>query len=56
MMKSLMKGGVDMFQVLIVDDEASVRTYAELFLDWPSIDCEIAGTAANGQEIGRAHV
>lgn len=39
-----------MFQVLIVDDEASVRTYAELFLDWPSIDCEIAGTAANGQE------
>ena len=39
-----------MFQVLIVDDEDSVRTYAEIFIDWSSIGCEIAGGAANGQQ------
>ena len=39
-----------MFQVLIVDDEASVRSYAEMFIDWPSVDCEIVGGASNGQE------
>lgn len=38
------------FQLLIVDDEATMRKGIAHFMNWESIDCEVAGTASDGQE------
>ena len=38
------------FKLLIVDDEATMRKGIANFINWDSIDCEIAGTASDGIE------
>ncbi len=38
------------FQLLIVDDEATMRKGIANFMNWESIDCNVAGTASDGQE------
>lgn len=39
-----------MYKVLIVDDEAPARELLKLKIDWASINCQVIGTAKNGQE------
>ena len=39
-----------MFKVLVIDDEALVRTGIVFEIDWASIDCMVVGEAANGIE------
>lgn len=39
-----------MLQILIVDDEATVRSGLRYGVDWSAMDCRVAGEAANGQE------
>ncbi|MBC7959099.1 MAG: response regulator [Vallitaleaceae bacterium] len=39
-----------MYHVLIVDDEAPARELLKLKIDWTSINCNVIGTAKNGQE------
>lgn len=38
------------FKLLIVDDEATMRKGISNFMNWDSIDCEVAGTASDGLE------
>lgn len=38
------------FKLLVVDDEATMRKGIANFINWPSIDCEVAGTASDGVE------
>ncbi len=38
------------FKLLIVDDESTMRKGIAEFMNWNSIDCEVAGTAADGLE------
>lgn len=38
------------FQLLIVDDEATMRKGIANFMDWKAIGCEVAGTASDGLE------
>lgn len=38
------------FKLLIVDDEATMRKGIAEFMNWNSIDCEVAGTASDGLE------
>lgn len=38
------------FKLLVVDDEATMRKGIANFINWPSIDCEVAGTASDGIE------
>ncbi|MDO4322721.1 MAG: response regulator [Lachnospiraceae bacterium] len=38
------------FKLLIVDDEATMRKGIANFMNWESIDCEVAGTASDGLE------
>ncbi|TVY03028.1 response regulator [Cohnella terricola] len=37
-------------RILIVDDEQEIREYIASMQEWRKIGCEIAGTAANGEE------
>lgn len=39
-----------MFKILVVDDEAIIRRGIVLGVDWASMDCIVAGEAANGIE------
>ena len=39
-----------MTRVLIVEDEELIRKGIVLTVDWKSLDCEVAGEAANGEE------
>lgn len=44
-------GEYDMtFKLLIVDDESTMRKGIAEFMNWNSIDCEVAGTASDGLE------
>ena len=36
------------FKLLVVDDEAIMRNGIANFIDWDSLDCQVAGTAGNG--------
>ena len=36
------------FKLLVVDDEAIMRKGIANFIDWDSLDCQVAGTAGNG--------
>lgn len=38
------------FKLLIVDDESTMRKGIAEFMNWNSIDCEVAGTASDGLE------
>ncbi len=38
------------FKLLIVDDEATMRRGIANYMNWASIDCEVAGTASDGAE------
>ena len=38
------------FQLLIVDDESTMRKGISNFMNWESIGCEVAGTASDGIE------
>ncbi|MEZ3468025.1 MAG: DUF4869 domain-containing protein [Schaedlerella sp.] len=38
------------FKLLVVDDEAIMRKGIANFIDWDSLDCQVAGTAGNGIE------
>ncbi|MDO4273595.1 MAG: response regulator [Eubacteriales bacterium] len=38
------------FKLLVVDDEATMRKGIANFINWSSIDCEVAGTASDGVE------
>ncbi len=38
------------FKLLVVDDEATMRKGIANFMNWSSIDCQIAGTASDGLE------
>lgn len=38
------------FKLLVVDDEAIMRKGISNFMNWESIDCEVAGTASDGLE------
>lgn len=38
------------FKLLIVDDEATMRKGIANFMNWSSIECEVAGTACDGVE------
>ena len=38
------------FKLLVVDDEAIMRKGIANFIDWDSLDCNVAGTAGNGIE------
>ena len=42
--------GTRKFQILIVDDELMVRSAVRNLIDWESINCRVAGEAANGKE------
>ncbi|BFT70674.1 response regulator [Paenibacillus sp. P36] len=39
-----------MYKVMIVDDESVIRQGLQSFVDWKSLDCELAATASNGTE------
>lgn len=39
-----------MYRVLIVEDEDIIRKGIAYTMDWMSMDCVIAGEAANGKE------
>lgn len=39
-----------MFKILIVDDEPTIRRGLSSCIDWESLDCEVIGNAANGEE------
>ena len=43
------------FKLLVVDDEAIVRNGIANFIDWDSLDCQVAGTAGNGIEASPHH-
>lgn len=38
------------FTLLVVDDEAVIRKGISSFINWDSLDCQVAGTASNGLE------
>ncbi len=38
------------FKLLIVDDESTMRKGIAEFMNWNTIDCEVAGTASDGLE------
>ena len=39
-----------MYQVLLVDDEPLILSGIKFMLDWNKNNCQIAGTARNGQQ------
>lgn len=43
-----------MLKILIVDDEAFFRTSFTSYIDWASLDCQVVGTAEDGQQALRA--
>lgn len=43
-----------MIKVLIVEDEELIRKGIVLTVDWESLDCQVAGEAANGEEALKA--
>ena len=45
-----------MHRVLVADDEEVIRTGIASLVQWQSIDCELVGTAANGEEAYRVLV
>lgn len=43
-------GEIMTFKLLIVDDESTMRKGIAEFMNWNTIDCEVAGTASDGLE------
>ena len=39
-----------MYKVLIVDDEVLILSGIKYLIDWKSIDCNLIGTANNGEQ------
>lgn len=46
----IFKGGMEMFKILIVDDERHIRNGIISIIDWNSMECEVIKDCANGLE------
>lgn len=40
-----------MYQVVIADDEISIRNGIAFLIDWKALDCEIVGSCSNGIQV-----
>ena len=40
-----------MYQIVIADDETSIRNGIACLIDWKALDCEIAGSCSNGAQV-----
>ena len=40
-----------MADILIIDDEKSIRTALGTLIDWQSLDCEVVYMARSGQDV-----